>query len=307
MKKNIELNEFSLLISEKLKKKIRISVISTHIALLLFLIVWYFVSNMQTKKEVIMKVKLFQLPPAPTVSASKQTSKKSAAPKKKKSTKKKTVKKKTIKPTPKKKPKKKRTVKKKPKPRKKTIKKKITKKTTKKKVIKKVSKPKKSSTKKSVKPKKRYLKAEDIKISKNILRNEPKRVVKKIEIPSVSEKELSNTLAQSFSTLRKNSKISTRRSANTGNISQSYFNSVSSIIYKQWNQPSKSETGRSNPTVEVQVTVNSYGKITKASIIRKSSNRAMNASVVDLLKRLKNLPTPPNGNATFSIILEVQN
>jgi TonB family protein len=303
MKKKSEINEFSLLISEKLRKKIKISVLSTHLGLLLVLILWYIFSNMQAKKEVIMKVKLFQLPPAPTAPAnikstakpaSKKKTTKQLHTKKKKSVKKKKVKKKT------------------PLPPKKKVKKRPVKKTPKKKAVKKVKKTpkkyvKKSKAKTKKSTKKKYLSAKDIKISKKVLSTKSPEPVRKIKIPTVSKQELSQSLSQSFTKINKNYKISTKRTANSGNISRSYFNQVSSVIYKVWHQPSKSETGRSNPTVELQVTVDSFGKITQASIIRKSSNRAMNVSVNNLLKNLKTLPTPPNGTATFSIILEVQN
>jgi len=309
LKKNSEMEDLNSLLSIRLRKRIRIFVLSVHFAILIILILWYAISKITEHKVQVIKVNLFQEPVpvkdvgrvkkesvSPKASSRKAHSiavkKKKKAIKEKKNIKKKIVKKKLSKP-----------VKKKSNP------KKIHKPSKAKRVKKKKRIVKRSTgliSKENVvkKPKKRYLKPEDIKISGKLVHSEPERKFKKIDIPSVSEDELKNKFLNSI----KKSKVSHRitSSQRGGNISATYFNRISEYIYKIWKQPSKSETGHRSQIVEIEVRVDSSGRVLESKILRKSSNSAMNRSVSSLLRTMKSLPAPPNGKTSFSIELEVK-
>jgi TonB family protein len=295
-----------MILSHKIRKRIRVTVLSTHFGLLLFLVLWYTFSKMQEHKERVIKVKLFQVPVPPTIKKDSSKKKNSSSVKKTAPVRKKvkSVKKtKTIKKTQKKK----KNIKIKHKKTKKKVPVKRTVKSTAPKNVRKKSVPVKKSTKKTSKNKKRkkqYLRPEDIVISKKVISSEPQRSTPKLDIPAVAEREVEKKFLKNIKTPAGNYSISSKRKG--GTISASYFNRVSGYIYRIWRQPTKAETGNRPRKVEIKVTVDSFGRVISARIIRKSQNSAMNRSVEELLKNMKTLPAPPDGKAVFSIELEVK-
>lgn len=250
-----EFNVINGLVEPKLRKKIRITVLSIHFGLLLFLILWYLISNyLIAKKPSVIQVTLVTpqksaFNPAP---ASPQPTPKAAKPKRK------------VKPRPKPKPK--------PKPKAKP-------------------RPKKKKT--------TYLNPNQIKISKKEIKNDPVA-----DLVPLSASDLEKNLTNKY--LKNRNKITMPQGNNPpGNISKNYLDQVSSLMYQTWQQPKRSEIGSRQPTVDVEITVESSGRISKSRIVRKSGLSAMDISAYRLLKDLKSLPRPPNGKTTFTVTLEI--
>lgn len=72
-----------------------------------------------------------------------------------------------------------------------------------------------------------------------------------------------------------------------------YYDKVQTYIYPRWNQPPKDALGSQNPEVVVQFKIDKTGKISGASILKKSGIRSMDASVEALIRQLTTLPVPP--------------
>jgi len=309
LEKNDEISNLNLILSKKIRKRVRIAVVSSHFGLLIILVLWYFISRMQVHKEQVIKVKLFQTPVSSPKSENKKSGKTASSSIKKAEPKKKERSKKSIN-----KPKrtKKKSVKKKKVVKKKAVK--VKKQKSIKRPEKSISKKKKKTTRKFVpikksksqkkKNRKQYLRPEDIVISHKVISSEPERVVTKVNLPSVSEQDMQKNFLKNIESPKGSYSVSSKRRG--GNISASYFNRVSEYIYGIWKQPTKAETGNRQQKVEIKVTVDSFGRVVSARVVKKSMNSAMNRSIDELLRNMKTLPVPPKGKSTFSIELEVK-
>jgi TonB family protein len=69
-----------------------------------------------------------------------------------------------------------------------------------------------------------------------------------------------------------------------------YYDAVSAALYGLWDQPSRAEVGGGRPTVTASITVDADGRVSRAGLSRGSGTRAMDASVVRVLKDLARLP-----------------
>ena len=90
-----------------------------------------------------------------------------------------------------------------------------------------------------------------------------------------------------------------------GTVLSDYNDSVSVYLYGLWNQPGKAELKGLKPTVTVHVSIDASGNIKSAKIVRKSNNLPMDASVEELLAKLKKLPPPPHGALELYVSLEI--
>jgi len=159
--------------------------------------------------------------------------------------------------------------------------------------------PKKKRLNHRVKRKKPLLSSKDIKISKKIIKNDPVD-----DLVPISAVDVQKQFRKSY----RDRKIQTKHtpgSQPSGNLAQNYMEKVSSIIYKIWEQPGKSELRGRQPTVDIKITVNSAGKIINSRIISKSGVSVMDISARRLLRDLTILPKPPNGTITFTVTLEI--
>jgi len=72
-----------------------------------------------------------------------------------------------------------------------------------------------------------------------------------------------------------------------------YYASVSRYLYNNWQRPGKALLGNSKPSVDVKVSVAANGQILSATIVGRSGNALMDASVERLFAMIKALPVPP--------------
>lgn len=83
-----------------------------------------------------------------------------------------------------------------------------------------------------------------------------------------------------------------------------YYNKVAAYLKRNWNQPNKAALNNSMPKVELRLRIDNAGKVLSATIIRRSGNRAMDASVEELVQDLKVLPNPPKA-MEFVVTMEI--
>ena len=71
-----------------------------------------------------------------------------------------------------------------------------------------------------------------------------------------------------------------------------YFEAVSSILHRRWDQPSRAEVRGRRPTVTVSIRVTAGGSVTDAKIVSASGVSPMDRSVDAVLRSLSRLPAP---------------
>ncbi len=157
--------------------------------------------------------------------------------------------------------------------------------------------PRKSKPIKPKKSKWKPKKSNEITISKKVIKNTSKRPPGK----KISAKDIETHLRKIY---KQNSNRATVTSTQ-GNISRNYRDNLYTAIYHLWNQPARSELGGKYPIVDITLTVDSNGKVSKSRISQKSGVSAMDISVSRLLRDLKTLPSPPRGSMTFTVSLEI--
>ncbi len=270
------------MVSLATRKKIRKTVIITHVAVVLlpFLVLMIYQWFKPTPPERI-KVRLVQMPLADN------SGERSMAPRpqveKPKTKQKKTVKKKV-------KPKKKLVKKAKPKPKKKLVKKTKPKAKPKKRITKK-TKPKPKS-----KPKRKILSANDIKISREVVKN---RTRKKLSSADLEKKILKNWKKVNYS-----ANPSTRYN---GKVTAAYSDTVGLYLEPIWEQPDKTSLAGRFPEVTIRLDIDGRGRVTRARIVRRSGISVMDSSITKLLRKLKRVPPPPGGKAkSVTIIMAIE-
>lgn len=83
-----------------------------------------------------------------------------------------------------------------------------------------------------------------------------------------------------------------------------YYDSVSQLLYRMWQQPGKNLLGGAKPFVTVKISVDAVGKIVSARITKRSGIAIMDNSVERLLSEVTVLPKPPQAmdfDATLKI------
>jgi TonB family protein len=167
-----------------------------------------------------------------------------------------------------------------------------------------IKKPKSKKQPKRVKSKtrKHLLSAKDIKISKKVIKNDSE--------PVVPVKISSNSIEKSLTNSYRKNRIKTsytHKPTNSvaGNVSQNYFEQVSALMYQTWQQPNHSELRGKNPVVNIEITVDAYGRVLKSRIVQRSGVVAMDRSADKLLREIRKLPKPPTGKTTFTVSLEI--
>jgi len=249
------------LLEPKLKKKIRIGVLSVHFGVLAIFVLWYLIANFFiAKKPTVIKVILVSPDTASAILPSPPTPVRAQAT-----------------PTPP-------VIKPKHRPKQKTP-----------------PKPKPKARTKT-KPKWKPRTANDIKISKTIIRNDP---IPTPVRPMLSAKDIEKNLRNSYRNSRVKTTTTRRTTQGGAKISQNYFEKISALMYQSWQQPSQSELYGKYPVVDVEITVNSSGRIVKSRIARKSGSSVMDQSVERLLRKIRTLPPPPSGKTTFTVSLEI--
>lgn len=83
-----------------------------------------------------------------------------------------------------------------------------------------------------------------------------------------------------------------------------YYDKVAAYLKRQWNQPNQAALGGTMPKVEIRLKIDSAGRVLSANIFRRSGNRAMDASVEELIGKLKALPNPPKA-MEFAVTMEI--
>ena len=83
-----------------------------------------------------------------------------------------------------------------------------------------------------------------------------------------------------------------------------YYDKVAAYLKRQWNQPNQAALGGTMPKVEIRLKIDSAGRVLSANIFRRSGNRAMDASVEELIGKLKVLPNPPKA-MEFAVTMEI--
>ena len=89
-----------------------------------------------------------------------------------------------------------------------------------------------------------------------------------------------------------------------------YYDVVGDVLHGMWDQPSRAEVGKGQPTVTVSVTVLADGRVTLARVLTSSGVSAMDNSVNRVLKALERLPPFTEYGLTgksleFSVVFEL--
>ena len=169
------------------------------------------------------------------------------------------------------------------------------------------------------KPKKRYVDAKDIKVSRKIVRRNAKNTA---AIENSAGNRRNNAHARNIQSLLNNYNRNTSPHGKKGsrgtpggaggpknltaNDLSRYYASVTSFMKRLWVQPHVSALRGSRPTVDVELNVDASGRIVSARILRKSGNYAMDNSVENLLRALKVLPKPPFPMPHLRVTVEIE-
>ncbi len=160
---------------------------------------------------------------------------------------------------------------------------------------------------KTEKPKRRMLRPEDITISR-------KRVVSnRSAVNSSAARETARRnreYADMLRNLGRNSLPAGGGGGPRGDVTisdlEKYYKKVQDFLHPQWNQPSsRLLEGRTDLAVDVVFQITADGRIQSAQIREKSGIPAMDASVEELIRKVKVLPAPPKA-MTLTITLRVK-
>lgn len=152
-------------------------------------------------------------------------------------------------------------------------------------------------------PKKSFLKPEEIKISKEVVKVSTPQSRPVPQRPKINADDIIKGLKTA---VRQQQVSATATSNSVSNIPRDYYDTVSSYLYGIWRQPMKAELGGRMPKVKVELKVDGRGNVLSSRIISASGITAMDASVNELLGRLKSIPAPPDGRAMeMDVVLEI--
>ncbi len=84
-----------------------------------------------------------------------------------------------------------------------------------------------------------------------------------------------------------------------------YYTSVSQYLYRMWQQPGKNLLAGSKPFVTLHMSVDASGRVVAARITKRSGVVVMDSSVDKLLTEVTVLPKPPKGAIEFDVTLKI--
>jgi TonB family protein len=73
-------------------------------------------------------------------------------------------------------------------------------------------------------------------------------------------------------------------------VAKQYFEAITAVFYRAWQQPSRREAGGGAPVVSVNLVIARDGRILNWSMARASKNAVMNKSVIRAVNSVKRLP-----------------
>ena len=91
----------------------------------------------------------------------------------------------------------------------------------------------------------------------------------------------------------------------TANDIETYYDKVTTTLYRHWNQPNISNLQNQEPTVILKLKIDKNGRIISATVTQKSGVAAMDNSVDELLEKVKVLPIPPQA-MEITVIMEIE-
>ena len=254
-----------VLVSRTAKGRIRRWVISIHLALIAIPLIWYAAYKWLEPERKVIKIKL--VPPPPPGSAPRLVPDKA-------------VSKPVSKPKPRPKPVRKPKPKPSPKPKPKAV-----------------QKPK-------PKPVRRKLTADDIKISRDVVKKTTSRPAPpQPKLRPLTKDEVIRKLNQAVSQYQHNIKADRYDPSAKLNYQQM----IGLQLKQLWNEPDKRQLGRQYPKVTVSLTISGSGRVTRAVIVKASGIGPMDRSVTKLLSSLRQFSPPPGGQAiSFNAIMEIE-
>ncbi len=86
-----------------------------------------------------------------------------------------------------------------------------------------------------------------------------------------------------------------------------YYDSISSLLYERWEQPSKLAVSGAPPSVLVRLNIGRDGRLMDYQIIKNSNFAEMDDSVKRMLSTIDKLPPPPDGAMTIEATLILTN
>lgn len=177
----------------------------------------------------------------------------------------------------------------------------------------------KTPAKTESKPRKKYLSADDIKISKKVVHRNSTRK----NTSSRNAADSANARAEAARNARNAALAQKLRNLSrygvaggqgtpgggggrNGVVSKEiseYYNKIEAFLKRRWNQPRLAQK-TANLKVVVAIQVDARGKILSARIVQRSGTDVMDASVQELLANLNTLPVPPKAMA-FTVDMEI--
>ena len=91
----------------------------------------------------------------------------------------------------------------------------------------------------------------------------------------------------------------------TANDIETYYDKVTTTLYRHWNQPNISNLQNQEPTVILKLKIDKNGRIISATVTQKSGVAAMDNSVDELLEKVKVLPIPPRA-MEITVTMEIE-
>jgi len=142
-----------------------------------------------------------------------------------------------------------------------------------------------------------FMKLEKAKTVNNV--KSRKKQVKKIDITSIQQDLNMNLDVNDLNHIGSDLKT----------IENDYQKYIIDLLYKSWDQPSRSEVGNDNPIVEIIIKIQRNGSITEKKIISPSQIPAMDTSIEKLLDAIIKFPPFPDtmnkDSITKNIVLEL--
>ena len=176
----------------------------------------------------------------------------------------------------------------------------------------------KTPAKTDSKPKKKYLSADDIKISRKVVhRNTSRKNTGRSAAESANARAEAARNARNAALAQRLRNLSQYGVAGgqgtpgggggrNGVVSKEindYYNKIEAFLKRRWNQPRLAQK-TANLKAVVAIQVDARGRILSARIIQSSGVSAMDASVRELLASLSTLPVPPKAMA-FTVDMEI--
>ncbi len=154
------------------------------------------------------------------------------------------------------------------------------------------------------KPVRRKLTADDIKISRDVIKKTiPSPIQPQPKLRPLTKDEVIRKLNQAVSQYQHNIKADRYDPSAKLNYQQM----IGLQLKQLWNEPDKRQLGRQYPKVTVSLTISGSGRVTRAVIVKASGIGPMDRSVAKLLSSLRQFSPPPGGQTvSFNAIMEIE-